>query len=228
MPRDWEIGDAMTMLNQKTDQHAQRHETAAPRITGVLAEFPDVDSILAAATRVRADGFKIWDVHSPFPIHGIDAIIGIRPTILPWIILGGGLTGLTGGLLLQWYCNAFDYKFLISGKPVWSLPANIPIIFECTVLFSALSAVFGMLALNRLPLLYNPMFKVKRFKRVTDDKFFIYISATDGKFDPTRTVQYLTSLGAAGVELRSRTDSAKRIAGNRELWLQDDRIQPRQ
>jgi hypothetical protein len=198
--RDWEIGDAMTTLNPTTDPHVKTPEVRQARVTGMLAEFPDVDAILAAATRVRADGYKIWDVHSPFPIHGIDAVIGIRPTILPWIILGGGLTGLTGGLWLQWYCNAYDYRFMISGKPFWSLPANIPIIFECTVLFSALSAVFGMLALNRLPLLYNPMFKVKRFKRVTNDKFFIYISAADGKFDPAKTAAFLTSLGAAAVE----------------------------
>ncbi len=109
--------------------------------------------------KTRAAGYKVWDVHSPFPIHGIDAVIGIRPTILPWLVLCGGLTGLCTGLGLQWFCNAYDYQLLVSGKPYFSLPANIPIIFECTVLFSALTTVFGMLGLNRLPLLYNPLFK---------------------------------------------------------------------
>ena len=89
---------------------------------------------------------------------------------------------------------------MISGKPFFSLPANVPIIFECTVLFSALTAVFAMLALNRLPLLYNPLFKSKRFKRVTDDKFFIVIDSSDKKFDADATTQFLTSVGATVVE----------------------------
>jgi hypothetical protein len=172
-----------------------------PVTVGVLAEFGDVDSILAAGQKVRAAGYKIWDVHSPFPIHGIDAVIGIRPTILPWIVLCGGLTGLGSGLLLQWWCNAYDYQYIISGKPYWSLAANIPIIFECTVLFSALTTVFVMFGLNRLPLLYNPMFKSERFKRVTDDKFFIWIDKSDAKFDEQETPEFLKSIGAAAVEI---------------------------
>jgi Protein of unknown function (DUF3341) len=176
------------------------HEVEQPEVVGLLAEFGDVDSVMSAAIKTRAAGYKVWDVHSPFPIHGIDAVIGIRPTILPWIILGGGLTGLTGGLILQWYCNAFDYQYLISGKPMWSLPANIPVIFECTVLLSALTAVFVMFGLNRLPLLYNPLFKSARFRRVTNDKFFIWISAADAKFNEKSTAEFLKSTGAAAVE----------------------------
>jgi hypothetical protein len=172
-----------------------------PEVFGVLAEFNDVDSVKDAARRVRAAGYKVWDVHSPFPIHGIDAIIGIRQTILPWIILGGALAGLVGGLALQWYCNTYDYPFLISGKPLFSLPANIPIIFECTVLISCLTAVFAMLGLNRLPLLYNPMFKSVRFRRVTNDKFFIWIAKADAKFSVTATPEFLTSIGATAVEI---------------------------
>lgn len=172
----------------------------APVLVGVLGEFDNVDGVLSAARKVREAGYKVWDVHSPFPIHGIDAVIGIRPTILPWLVLCGGLTGLTTGLVMQWWMNAYDYKIIASGKPFWSLPANIPIIFELTVLFSALTAVFGMLALNRLPLLYNPVFKIKRFRRVTNDRFFILIDASDPEFDPARTPEFLTSLGALSIE----------------------------
>src|SRR6185437_9911152 len=113
-------------------------------LVGLMAEFRDVDAIMTGARGVRSAGFTRWDVHSPFPIHGIDAAIGIKPTVLPWLVLAGGLSGAAGGLLLQWYCNAYDYKFMISGKPYWSLAANIPIIFECTVLLASLTAVFGM------------------------------------------------------------------------------------
>jgi len=169
-------------------------------LVGLLAEYENVDQVLKAAHAVRAAGFLRWDVHSPFPIHGIDYAMGIQPTILPWLVLGAGLTGTATAIWLQWYCNAFDYKFLISGKPLWSFPANIPIIFELTVLFSALTAVFGMLGLNRLPLLYNPLFKSERFKRATSDRFFVVIDATDPKFDEEKTTQLLKDAGAKVVE----------------------------
>jgi hypothetical protein len=192
------------MTTHAPDTHEATDEAGRPlpppRLTGIIGEFSDVDGVIGAARQVRLAGYKIWDVHSPFPIHGIDAVIGIRPTILPWLVLGGGLTGLSGGLLLQWYCNAYDYQYLISGKPLWSLPANIPVIFECTVLLSALTAVFGMLGLNRLPLHYHPLFKSKRFRRVTNDRFFIFIDASDARFNETATSEFLMSTGATAVE----------------------------
>lgn len=169
-------------------------------LLGLLAEFTDVDSIVAAARTVRRAGFLRWDVHSPFPIHGIDFAMGIKPTILPWLVLGAGLFGLVGGIALQWFCNAYDYQFFISGKPIWSFPANIPVAFETTVLCAALTAVFGMLGLNRLPRLYNPLFKHDRFRRVTDDRFFIVIDASDKKFDEEKTTQLLREAGATAVE----------------------------
>src|SRR3954470_10754940 len=169
-------------------------------LIGLLAEYESVDDILKAARAVRRAGFTRWDVHSPFPIHGIDYAMGIKSTILPWLVLGGGLTGLATAIWLQWYCNAFDYQFLISGKPVWSFPANVPVMFELTVLFSALTAVFGMLGLNHLPQLYNPLFKSARFRRVTTDRFFVVIDASDTKFDEEATTRLLTEAGAKAVE----------------------------
>jgi hypothetical protein len=169
-------------------------------LVGLLAEFDSVDDVLAAARAVRRAGFLRWDVHSPFPIHGIDFAMGIKPTILPWLVLGAGLTGLVGGLALQWYANAFDYSFFISGKPLFSVPAFIPVTFELTILFSALTAVFGMLILNRLPRLYNPLFKHQRFRRVTSDRFFIYIDATDRKFEERETGKLLAVAGATAIE----------------------------
>jgi hypothetical protein len=169
-------------------------------LIGLLAEYPSVDQVLKAARAVRRAGFSRWDVHSPFPIHGIDYAMGIRPTILPWIVLVAGITGLVSAILLQWYCNAYDYKFLISGKPIWSFPANVPIMFELTVLFSAFTAVFSMLGLNGLPRLYNPLFKSERFRRVTTDRFFIVIDSSDPKFNEQETTRLLTDAGALGVE----------------------------
>jgi len=169
-------------------------------LVGLLAEYTNVDQVLKAARAVRRAGFTRWDVHSPFPIHGIDYAMGIKPTILPWIVLAMGLTGLASAILLQWYCNAFDYKFLISGKPLWSFPANVPIMFELTVLFSSYTAVFGMLMLNRLPRLYNPLFKHDRFRRATDDRFFVVLDATDPKFEEAGSTQLLLDAGATAVE----------------------------
>ena len=169
-------------------------------LVGLLAEYTNVDQVLKAARAVRRAGFTRWDVHSPFPIHGIDYAMGIKPTILPWLVLGMGITGLTTAILLQWYTNAFDYKYLISGKPIWSFPANVPVMFELTVLFSAYTAVFGMLLLNRLPRLYNPLFKHERFRRVTDDRFFVVLDASDPKFDEQASTRLLLDAGATAVE----------------------------
>ena len=186
-----------TLLEQET---APVQQTEPAQLVGLLAEYETVDDVIGAAEAVRKDGYLRWDVHTPFPIHGIDHAMGTRPTVLPWIVLGGGLFGLVGGLVLQWFCNAYDYPFLISGKPLWSLPANIPIIFELTVLCSALTAVFGMLGLNRLPMLYNPLFRIDRFRRATDDRFFIFIDASDPRFDDVRATSLLKEMGAVAVE----------------------------
>jgi len=191
-----------TELKEIHGGHGDEEEilSAEPRLTGLLAEFEDVSAVVTAAQKTRAAGYKVWDVHSPFPIHGIDAVIGIRPTILPWLVLAGGLVGLASGFGLEWFCNTVDYPILVSGKPLLSFPADIPVMFECTVLFSALTAIFGMLGLNRLPLLYNPLFKSARFRRVTNDKFFIWIDETDARFNETGTEEFLKSAGAVSVE----------------------------
>ena len=167
---------------------------------GILVEFEDVNDLRAAAEKVRDAGYTKWDCHSPFPIHGMDGAMGIKPTILPWLVLGAGITGCSAALLMQWWMNAVDYPTIISGKPFFSLPANIPIIFELTILLSALTAVGGLFALNGLPMHYHPLFSNKRFARVTNDRFFLVIEAADPKFDLEQTRQLLDSFGGTAVE----------------------------
>jgi hypothetical protein len=169
-------------------------------LAGYLAEFETVDAILDAAEKVRDAGYRRWDVHTPFPIHGMDDAMGLRPTLLPWLVLGGGLTGLLGALALEYFTMAVDYKFFISGKPLFSLPAFIPVMFECTILGAAFTAGLGMLVLNKLPMLYNPLFKSERFRRATSDRFFIAIDATDPTFDERDTLTLLQSLKPTAVE----------------------------
>ena len=174
---------------------------AGTRIAGLVAEFPGPEALLAAAAKVRDAGYRHWDSHSPFPIHGMERAMGIRPTILPWLVLAAGGAGAAGALLLQWWTNAVDYPYLVSGKPLFSFPANIPIIFELMVLLSAFAAFGGVLALNLLPEYRHPVFSVKRFARATSDGFFISIAADDPRFDVDATRLLLESAGAAAVEV---------------------------
>ncbi len=167
---------------------------------GLLAEYEKPKQLLAAAKKVRDAGFEQWDTYTPFPVHGIDPAMGIKPTILPWLVLGAGLTGATTALVLQWWTNAHDYAWIVSGKPFWSLPANIPVTFELTVLFSAITTLVGMLMLNKLPHPSSPLDFSERFARVTDDRFFVVIEARDPKFDEGDTKALLESTGAVAVE----------------------------
>ena len=168
---------------------------------GILARFATTTDLYHACERVRDEGFTRWDAHTPFPVHGLDRAMGLRRSPLPWIVLGMGLTGAALGFILQWWVHAGAYPLVISGKPYFSWPAFIPITFEVGVLFAALGAVVGMLALNRLPMHHHPLFRSKAFEQVTDDAFFISIESWDPRFDPSATGKLLASLGARSVEL---------------------------
>lgn len=180
------------MSSQKT--------SAEQGLFGLLVEFDEPDRLVEACRRVRDEGFEKWDAHTPFPIHGMDRAMGIRPTRLPLLILAGGLTGLSLALLMQWWMNAVDYPFLISGKPLFGLPANIPVTFELTVLLSALTAFFGLWGSNGMPRLYHPVFKSERFRRASADRFFIVLEASDARFELKRTQEFAESLGGVHVQ----------------------------
>ena len=179
------------------------HETQTdqPQVTkGLLAEFNDPDSLLSAARTVRDTGVQSWDSYSPFPVHGIDQAMGIRRSGLAWLVLGAGVTGGIVALLMQWWMNAVDYPLNISGKPLFSLPANIPVAFELIVLFAAFTAFLGALALNGLPRFNNPLFSSRRFARVTSDRFFIGVDADDPAYDEARFQEIFQAAGATAVE----------------------------
>lgn len=181
-----------------------------PRLYALMAEFTTPAEIHHAAEKVRDAGYQWWDCCTPFPVHGLDKAMGIRPTILPVLVFFGGLTGTTLAILLQVITNATQvnipflflhgYQFLISGKPFISGPAFVPVAFELTVLLSALSCVGLMLLLNGLPRLYHPCFKNVRFARATDDRFFVVIEARDPKFQLQRTEEFLKSMHPVSIE----------------------------
>jgi len=170
------------------------------RLVGYLVEFETAGELLTAAEKVRDAGFRSWDCHTPFPVHGLDDAMGLGCTKLPWIVLGSGAGGAFLGMLMQWWMNSVDYPLIISGKPLWSIPANVPVGFELTVLMAAFGAFFGMLAFNRLPQLHHPVFQSERFKRASADRFFLSLEAADPLFEAGRTLEFAESLGGVQVE----------------------------
>ena len=178
---------------------------------GLIAEFKTPGEVLKAADEVRKAGYRWWDCCTPFPVHGLDGAMGIKPTILPVMVFFAGMTGTLAAFVLQAFTNAADfsiwalvwvtgYPYLISGKPLISMPAFIPVMFEVTILFAALTTVFGMFTMNGLPRLHHPLFNSDRFRKVTDDRFFVVIEARDPKYFRSRTEAFLESLGATAVE----------------------------
>jgi Alternative complex III, ActD subunit len=163
-------------------------------IYGLSAEFEDPTSLVHAARRAYEEGYRKMDAYSPFPIEELSEAIGFHHSRLPVLVLIGGIVGCLGGFFLQYYIAVISYPINIGGKPFNSWPAFIPVTFEVTVLLAALTAVFGMLALNGLPEPYHPMFNVKRFALATRDRFFLCIESKDPKFHPDKTRQFLDSL----------------------------------
>lgn len=168
---------------------------------GLLAEFSGPDTLLQAAQKIQESGYKKYDTYSPFPVHGMDKAMGLGRSPLGYMIGVAGLLGLVGITLFIWWASVVDYPLVISGKELFSFQAFIPPIFAITILASALMATIGMIVMNKFPRLYNPLFESKKFSRVTDNKFFICIESDDPQFDLDRTVEFLKSVGALGVEV---------------------------
>jgi hypothetical protein len=173
--------------------------SARKSLYGLMAEFESPEELLAAAQRAYREGYRRLDAHSPFPIHGLAEAIGVRRTWLPLLVLIGGLLGALVGYGTQYYVAAIDYPINVGGRPFNSWPSFIPITFEVTILFAALTAVFGMLALNGLPMPYHPVFNAPRFALATHDRFFLCIEAADPRFDPESTRRFLEGLNAKEV-----------------------------
>lgn len=178
---------------------------------GLIAEFETPGALLAAAEKVRAAGYRWWDCCTPFPVHGLDGAMGIRRTILPIPVFFAGVAGLMAALVLETFTNSTDwsfwalvwvtgYPYLISGKPLFSLPAFVPVMFELTVLFAALTTFGLMFLFNGLPRLWHPLLANARFRRATNDRFFVVIEACDPRFRRGETEAFLNSLGATAVE----------------------------
>ena len=170
---------------------------------GLLASFENPAKLLQAARKVRDAGYTKYDCHSPFPIHGMDDAMGMKRSPLGYIVFAVAMIAFLGGITLEWWTSTVDYRLVISGKPFFSYQAYGPVAFALMVLASAFVSLLGMLALNKLPMFFHPLFSSKSFENVMNDGFFVSIESADEKFDPEGTKNFLSGIGAHNVEVIS-------------------------
>lgn len=173
------------------------------KVYGLGARFSSATEIYEAAKKIRDHGFRRWDVHTPFPIHGMDAAMGLKHSILGKFVFWGGLVGFITSIGLQFIPSIILYPLIVHGKPLnmFSVPAFFPIMFELTILFSAFTTVAGMFLLNGLPRWNHPVFNWDGFGRFSDDGFMVVIEAADPKFTEKGTTELLSNLGAKDITL---------------------------
>ena len=164
-------------------------------IFGLMAEFNSRRSLINAVKQVRANGYTRMEAYTPYPIEELNEALGHHRSRLPLIVLLGGVLGAVGGFGLQYWVSVIAYPHNIGGRPLNSWIAFIPVTFETTVLVAAFAAVLGMLALNRLPMPYHPVFNVRRFKLASRDRYFLALDAQDPIFEEESTRELLESLG---------------------------------
>jgi hypothetical protein len=171
----------------------------AERAYGLLAEFDSPEALTAAAKRARAAGYRRLDAFTPFPVDGLAQILRLPRPKISWVGLAGGFAGGGFAFLMQCFTN-YDFPINVGGRPLYPFSAFAVVMFELTILFSALSMIFAMLWQNGLPRLNYPLFAAPNFHRASKDRFFLCVGADDGKFDKDETTGFLRQLGAASVE----------------------------
>ncbi len=165
-----------------------------PPIYGLVAEFESADTLLEATRHTYQEGYHRMEAYSPFPIDGLAEAMHFDRTLVPLIVLLGGIAGGVGGYFMQWFAAVVHYPINVGGRPLNSWPSFVPVTFELTILIASLSALFGMLALNGLPHPHHPLFNISRFDQASQDRFFLCIEARDTKFDIHSTKTFLESL----------------------------------
>jgi hypothetical protein len=160
-------------------------------VYGIMAEFKSAQHIYEATGKLREAGFdrsNAWDTYTPFPVHGLEAQMGVRRSKVPCLTLLGGVTGFTTGLLITWYMNSFDYPLVVGGKPYWSPIYPFPVFYELTILFAAFGTFFGQFLFNFLPRHNHPVFNVEQFERASDNAFFVVVEARHPLYEKARAL----------------------------------------
>lgn len=168
---------------------------------GVVVEFDDPDKLIQAANRALDAGYSKMDAFTPFPVHGLPEAIGFKEAKVPWIVFWSGVMGAVGGLALQIWVSKYAYPHNIGGRPLDSWPNFVPPMFETTVLFAALSAVFSMILLNKLPQPHHPIFDAPNFARASQDRFFLLVEVADPNFNIEETPKFLKTDDALNVSM---------------------------
>lgn len=166
---------------------------------GLMAEFDSPTDLVAAARKTYEAGYKKIDAYTPFPIEELGEAIGFHNNGVALVVLVGGIIGCLSGYLLQWWIATVSYPVNVGGRPYHSWPSFIVVTFEMTILCAVLSAVFGMLALNGLPMPYHPVFNVPRFAFATKDRFFLIVFSSDPKYSSASTRAFLESLAPRSI-----------------------------
>ena len=166
---------------------------------GVMAEYESAQALVDAARRTMAEGFTKVEAYSPVPIEELNDVIHKKRTVLPKLVLAGGLAGMATGFTLQYWASVIESPMNIGGRPLASWTTVIVPSYELTILFAALTAAIGMIVLSGLPQPYHPVFNVERFSMASSDQFFLVIESKDAKFDAARATAFLQSTGAKGV-----------------------------
>ena len=174
----------------------------ATSLFGYVAEFDNATDLYHAAEKVRDAGFRRWDVHTPYPVHGMDGAMGLGKSWLSAVVLVGGTTGFLFALFLQFFTQVSLYPTVVQNKPtnLFTVPAFFPVTFELTILFSGFSILFGLLIWIMLPRWNHPLFNSPLFSKCTDDGFLMVIESRDPKFKKEKTRDFLTEIGAGSIE----------------------------
>jgi hypothetical protein len=176
--------------------------SSSSELFGYVAEFSSASDLYHAAEKVRDAGFRRWDVHTPYPVHGMDHAMGLGKSWLSAIVLVGGITGSCVALFLQFFTQVSLYPTVVQDKPVniFTLPAFFPVTFELTILLAAFATLFGLLGLIMLPRWNHPLFNSALFSRFSNDGFLLVIESRDPKFKHEGTRQLLEEIGAGKIE----------------------------
>ena len=167
---------------------------------GLMAELDGPDELVSAAEKLREAGYTRIDAFTPYPIEELSEVVEPRRSKVPMITFLGGLVGALTGFFLQYWTQVVVYPMNIGGRPHNSWPAFIVVTFEMTILFASLSAVVGMILVNRLPRPYHPVFNAEGFERASRDGFFLTVEAEDPRFEREQTREVLRGLGAREVQ----------------------------
>lgn len=171
------------------------------RIEGLAAIYGSPEKLLCAAEKARDAGWRRWDCHTPFPVHGLGKAMGLPSSLIPWIAIPAAFGGAVFAKTMQWWMSAHDFPLIIGGTPLFALPAFAPVTFELFVLFSALVTFASLLVSMKLLRWHSPLFQEELMAHISSDAFVLYLDSTDRRFSETVAREFLEATGAEEIRV---------------------------